>query len=187
MKRPLQAGGSTYFLLITYPEIFGVPRPTIGEFRLRLAALPRLPLVKVCSVLNAVLENAVLKIKAEPSLPFNFQAHKELVAAYFPPAIARQILQLEHRNPPGVVFHRQQLLFVMKEALQYASDEVTGEMSNEALGELFLIANDHMHFERGIDSADILDKFAFIASTFLQLREGVAKTRDIKFCGRSKW
>lgn len=46
-----------------------------------------------------------------------------------------------------MVFHRQQLLFVIKEALQYASDDSTLKMANSALGEVLLIANDHMHFD----------------------------------------
>lgn len=71
-----------------------------------------------------------------------------------------------------MVLHRQQLLFVAKEALQYASDDASLPMiSNSALGELLLIANDLMHFESDDGATDTLDSFAKLATTILPIQE----------------
>jgi hypothetical protein len=160
---------SKIFLLITYSDVFSGARPTLADLRARLAALPKIPVVKVCSILNALLRKDINSVE-----PISLLAHRALVGAYLPPEAARRILQLEHGNPPRVAFHRQQVLFVMKEALQYASDDSTLDMTNSMLGELFLIANDHMHFDLNAECPDTLDRFVIIASTFLQLREGIA-------------
>jgi hypothetical protein len=106
--------------------------------------------------------------------PIDLPAHRNLVRAFFPPEVAIRILRLERNDPPCVAFHRQQLLFLMKEAFQYASDDPTLEMTNRQLGEVLLIANDHMHFQTDMGGPDTLTKFVGIASTFLQLKETVA-------------
>ena len=44
-------------------------------------------------------------------------------------------------------------------------------MPNTTLGELLLIANDHMHFESDDGSRDTLDSFAKLATTILPVQE----------------
>jgi hypothetical protein len=160
--------GSEVVLLITYADVFSGARPTLAELRTRLAELPKVRLVRVCAVLNAF-----LRMHANSNESIKVAADRGLIEAYFPSDIAIRIFRLKHHTPPRLVFHRQQLLFVMKEALQYASDDPTLEMTNIALGELFLIANDHMHSEADDASSDTLDTFVKLASAFLPLREAM--------------
>jgi hypothetical protein len=141
VKRLLK-GGPKYLRILTYAEVFGGPRPSLDDFRSRLAALPKLPLVRVCAVLNAFLRS-----DASSTELLNFASHRALIRAYFPTETAKRIFTVSEGPNPRVAFHRQQLLFVAKEALQYASDEPGLPISNTALGQLFLIANDHMHLE----------------------------------------
>ena len=44
-------------------------------------------------------------------------------------------------------------------------------MSNTALGQIFLIANDHMHLESDDGSRDTLDSFAKLATSILPIQE----------------
>jgi hypothetical protein len=165
VKRLLK-GGPKYLRILTYAEVFGGPRPSLDDFRNRLAALPKLPLVRVCAVLNAFLRS-----DASSSELLNFASHRALIRAYFPAETAKRILAVSEGANPRVSFHRQQLLFVAKEALQHASDDPDVPMPNTALGELFLIANDHMHFESDDGSRDTLDGFAKLATTILPVQE----------------
>ena len=165
VKRLLK-GGPKYLRILTYAEVFGGPRPSLDDFRNRLAALPKLPLVRVCAVLNAFLRSDA----SSPEL-LNFASHRALIRAYFPTETAKRILAVSEGANPRVVFHRQQVLFVAKEALQYASDDSGMPIPNTTLGELFLIANDHMHFESDDDSRDTLDSFAKLATTILPVQE----------------
>src|SRR5208337_1291000 len=165
VKRLLK-GGPKYLRILTYAEVFGGPRPSLDDFRKRLAGLPKLPLVRVCAVLNAFLRSDA----SSPEL-LNFASHRALIRAYFPIETAKRILAVSEGANPRVAFHRQQVLFVAKEALQYASDDPGVPMPNTTLGELFLIANDHMHFESDDDSRDTLDSFAKLATTILPVQE----------------
>ena len=73
VKRLLK-GGPKYLRILTYAEVFGGPRPSLDDFRNRLAALPKLPLVRVCAVLNAFLRSDA----SSPEL-FNFASHRALI------------------------------------------------------------------------------------------------------------
>lgn len=165
VKRLLQ-GGPKYLRILTYAEIFGGPRPSLHDFRNQLAALPKLPLVRLCAVLNAFLRSDA----SSPEL-LNFASHRALIRAYFTAETAKRILAVSEGSNPRVAFHRQQLLFVAKEALQYASDDSDVPMPNTALGQLFLVANDHMHFESDDGSRNTLDSFAKLAATILPIQE----------------
>lgn len=48
---------------------------------------------------------------------------------------------------------------------------LSNALSNSELGEIFLIANDQMHFESNDGSTDTLDSFAKLASTVLPVQE----------------
>jgi hypothetical protein len=153
--------------LLTYAEVFGGPRPTLTDLRARLATVSKIPLVRICAVLNALLRPEVYS----PEL-FDIAAHRALVRAYFPGGVGKNILRATQGERPRVVFHRQQLLFIEKEALQYASDDSSLPMiSNSALGELLLIANDLMHSESDDGSTDTLDSFAKLATTIVPIQE----------------
>lgn len=165
--RRLLGGAPQYLLLLTYREVFGGSRPTLTDFRARLAAVSKIPLLRICAVLNAL-----LRPEADSPELFNTAAHRAFVRAYFPGDLGKNILRATSGERPRVVFHRQQLLFVAKEALQYASDNAGLPMiSNSALGELLLIANDLMHFESDDGSTDTLDSFSKLATTILPIQE----------------
>lgn len=121
---------NAYYLLITYSDVFGQAPPALTDLRARLSALPKVSVVRACTIINALLRTGINSRE-----PIDLPAHRGLVAAYFPGEIASRILRLEHEYPPRVAFHRQQLLFVMKEALQYASNDPNVEMANSILGE----------------------------------------------------
>ena len=165
MTRLLE-GGPKYLRILTCAEVFGGPRPSLDDFRTRLAALPKVPVVRVCAVLNAFLRSDA----SSPEL-LNFASHRALIRAYFPAVIAKRILAVSEGANPRVSFHRQQLLFIAKEALLYASDDPGLPMPNTALGELFLIANDHMHSESDDGSHDLLDSFSKLATSILPVQE----------------
>jgi hypothetical protein len=129
--------------------------------------LPRVGVVRACSLLNAFLRR-----NANSNEVLDFAAHRALVKAYFPPDIALRILELERASPRYVAFHRQQLLFVVKEALQYAGEDPTLKLTNSAFGEVLLIANDHMHFEICAGSSE--DSFVKLASSLLPIQEAVS-------------
>lgn len=131
--RPTMA---TYF---TYSEIAGVPRTTINEFRSELAKFGRGPLIYACSVINSVLKDW--------QGHWNHEAHDELVSNSFPPEIASVLIAAVHdpQRPRGL-FHRQQLLFVSKEAISVCAE--SGGRDPIALpymgglGMVLLMAND---------------------------------------------
>ena len=86
VKRLLK-GGPKYLRILTYAEVFGGPRPSRDDFRKRLAGLPKLPLVRVCAVLNAFLRS-----DASSQELLNFASHRALIRAYFPIETATRIL-----------------------------------------------------------------------------------------------
>jgi len=131
--RPTMA---TYF---TYSEIAGVPRTTVNEFRSELAKFGRGPVIYACSVINSVLKDW--------QGHWNHEAHDELVSNSFPPEIASVLIAAVHdpQRPRGL-FHRQQLLFVSKEAIRVCAE--SGGRDPIALpylgglGMVLLMAND---------------------------------------------
>jgi hypothetical protein len=160
---PEQATFSSHqqiLLLLTYAEVFGGDPPPKAEFQKRLAGFPKGALARLCAILNALLAQ-----NASPE-PFNRDAHSGLVKAYFPSNMSNRILQSSR-----VVFHRQQLLFVAKEGMRYGSPDESLAIDNHALGELFLIANDHMHFDTADGPPNTLDSFIKIASALLPVQE----------------
>jgi hypothetical protein len=164
--KQLLKDGPKFLSLLTYAEVFGGPRPSLSDFRDRLAALPKLQLVRVCAILNAL-----LRPDASSDEIMNFATHKGVIRAFFPDDIASAILMVAQGDRPRVVLHRQQLLFVAKEALLYASDAIDQPLSNNDLGELFLIANDHMHSEHDDGVQGTLTSFAKVTTTVLPVQE----------------
>ena len=158
--------GPKFLRLLTYAEVFGGQRPSLSDFRDRIAALPKLPLVRVCAVVSAFLRS-----DASSNELLNFSTHKAMIRAYFPTPIANAILNVATGENPRVAFHRQQLLFVAKEALLYANDASDLPLPNHAMGELLLIANDHMHSEMDDGVQGTLTSFAKLATTLLPVQE----------------
>ena len=101
------AGFATYF---TYGFWHG-QESTIEEFRVALSQYSRDPLIYLCSAINAVLRCW------QGGAP-NVEEHGHLVRSLFQPAEAERLIQgSQSQQEPHFVFHRQQLLFVAKEAI----------------------------------------------------------------------
>lgn len=126
----------TYF---TYSELAGTPPTTIEEFRAELTKFGRAPVIYACCVINAVLRDW--------DGHFNHDAHDALVRTSFPPEIANVVIAALH-NPsrPRGLFHRQQLLFVGKEAIMVCGDSGGRDPAalpyGGGLGMVLLMAND---------------------------------------------
>jgi hypothetical protein len=138
----------------------------IDEFRALLGRIPRIPLLRVCSVMNAMLRSE--------NEPINSAAHQELVRAFLSPEVAGRILVKIPGQPVRVAFHRHQALFVAKEALLYASDDNSLPMDNRALGRLFLMANDHLHAEFHREPQNDEEQFIRIAVHMVPVQEAAA-------------
>jgi hypothetical protein len=139
-------------LLLTYAQAYGCEPPTLEEFRTRLKALPKLRLVMTCGVLNALL-------RPKDGEPVDISAHDGIVSAFLPKKLADILRNHAKGILPRVVFSRQGLLFVAKEAFLHASEDETLPLENATLGEIFLMANDFMHFENLGASKETLDQF----------------------------
>jgi len=127
----------TYYATYVNHESLGERTSTLEGLRSLLGGFARNRVLQVCSVINTLLTAGKRK--------FDRNAHNALVANAFAPATAQKLLSLDPAK--GVVFHRQQILFLAKEAVQFCP-----EQGNDAsapywggLGEVFLMANDHLH------------------------------------------
>src|ERR1019366_2632492 len=101
------AGFATYF---THGLWYG-RESTMEEFRSSLSQFSRDPLVYLCSAINAILRCW------QGGAP-NVVAHAHLVRNFFQPGEAERLIQgSQSKQDPHFVFHRQQLLFVAKEAI----------------------------------------------------------------------
>ena len=132
--------GSTY---IPYAEINNDVPSTIGEFRAELSKFVCESVVYVCSVINIIL-------RTWGGGRLDVDAHEELVRNSFPPDIAENLIKMS-KLEMGTrrIFHRQQLLFVAKEAILHCPSRGLDPLTSPAWGGLgvsFLMANDHLHF-----------------------------------------
>lgn len=125
----------TYF---TYSEISGTPRPTIEVFRSELRKFSRNETVYACALLNAVLKNWVGD--------FDENSHVLLVRDSLPPDVANYVIsQFRGGDQTRGLYHRQQLLFVAKEAVQVCPTVGRNPLSLPywgGLGIILLMAND---------------------------------------------
>jgi hypothetical protein len=133
------AGFATYF---TYGFWHG-QESTIEEFRVALSQYSRDPLIYLCSAINAVLRCW------QGGAP-NVEEHGHLVRSLFQPAEAERLIQgSQSQQEPHFVFHRQQLLFVAKEAILHCPTSGVDPLRQQpgpGVGRLFLMANDHLHY-----------------------------------------
>jgi hypothetical protein len=127
---------STY---VSFAELNGGVRASLEQFRTELALFNRTQVIYLCGVMNSVITDWQGHYRAE--------AHEELVRNSFAQPFAEKIVAAcrNEKNPRGV-YHRQQLLFVCKQALLVCSDTggknpmvapYSGEMAR-----VLLMAND---------------------------------------------
>ncbi len=127
---------------ISHQEYYG-QTCSILDFRIFLRRFNKGKLVYTCSVINALLETWQNKI--------NTIAHEKLINAAFFPTDADQLLRIcRESNHPRFVFHRLQLLFVIKEAIIECEEDGINPLQTRywgGLGLAFLMANDLLHIE----------------------------------------
>ena len=127
---------STYF---TFSEFNAGTRATPEEFRSELSQLNGPAVVYLCCVLNSVTADWQGNRRAE--------VHEELVRNTFARKVAERIVA-EGRSPqnPRGLFHRQQLLFVCKQALlvcpECGGNDPTAAPHTGEMGRVLLMAND---------------------------------------------
>jgi hypothetical protein len=116
---------------------------TLSQFRTCLSRYSCSKVVCLCGVLNSFLRIW------EGSKAF-LDAHAELVRSAFPsPWSEKLIAASKDRSNKRVVFHRQQLLFVAKEAILHCKEQAEDPFRLPYWGKIgaaFLMANDHLHF-----------------------------------------
>ena len=131
---------------LSFAEIQG-RSSTIEEFRRELLLFSRDAVVFVCSALNCLL-------KTEGNI--DLKAHETLLKEAFPTSLYNILDQLRKRGDgrtSRIVFHRLQLLFVVKEAIRICPTDgrdATGMPYWGGLGLVLLMANDHLLY-RSVD------------------------------------
>jgi hypothetical protein len=168
----------TYF---TYSELAGTPPTTIQEFHAELAKFGRAPVIYACSVINAVLKDWDGHSKPE--------AHDTLVRNSFPPEIANVVIAALH-NPsrPRGLYHRQQLLFVSKEAVMVCRDSGGKDPAalpyGGGLGMVLLMANDLLHKDLA-KSSPTTHQMINVLSEFIPIAEASGFFRPVNKIVRS--
>ena len=125
---------------LTYSEFNHGNRVPIEEFRKGLSKYRRGSVLYMCSVINCIIR---------PWLSGNDEtADKELISNSFPPELSDHLLNLlAVSSEARILFHRQQALFVAKEALLNCADEGLDPISTPywgGLGLILLMASDHL-------------------------------------------
>lgn len=138
---------------ISHQEYYGQTCSFL-DFRIFLRKFNKGKLVYTCGVINALLETWQNKI--------NTKAHEKLIKDAFFPSDADQLLQIcRESEHPRFVFHRLQLLFVIKEAIIECEEDGINPFQTPywgGLGLAFLMANDLLHIE--YKSSDFSEKKA---------------------------
>ena len=128
---------------LPYSEFNDGRKCTRDEFRSTLSRFSRNRVLYICSVINAILKSWEGHLDRE--------AHDEVVQSAFPPEMANPLIALGRSEArPRAVFHRQQILFVAKEALACCKEQGVDPFRLRYLGGLgivFLMANDLLPFD----------------------------------------
>lgn len=167
---------------LTYSETAQAPRPTLEEFRAELAKFAAGPLLYACSVINAILRDW--------QGHFDSAAHDKLVKQSFPPNLANFITAaFNDRGQNPTVYHRQQLLFVMKHALQVCSnscgiDPVASPYWG-GLGIVLLMANDLIP-NRQSNNVPVTQQMLNVLAELIPITEASGFHRSINRSVRSR-
>lgn len=127
---------ATYY---SYGTLTGSPS-TLAEFRAELQRYSRDQMVYLCSAMNVLL-HSWLRGVPDPA------SHDLLVKMLLDDSTAEQLLKGSKAQEPLFVFHREQLLFVAKEAILICPEAGLNPLAQPrgAMNRLFLMANDHFY------------------------------------------
>jgi hypothetical protein len=159
---------------LNYSEINFGKTSTIAQFREELKKFPRNAIVRLCAAMNSVIATWVGD--------FNLDVQAKFVRSFFPGEMAEQIIAL--KRP---VFHRQQLLFVIQEALQHCEkpDEPNLGPYVGGFGRVLLMASDHLHTPMPEGPAKTADKAAQVITSLLPTLEANLFTHYLNRVARS--
>ncbi len=121
-------------------------------------------MLHICSAINAALR--------EDDDARSAKAHDKIVREIFSQQTAERLLKRDENV--RFVFHRQQLLFMMKETLHNCRDDArTPPVREDVFGELFLMASDHLPTRAPMPNTDE-EKFVWLAANILPVQEASA-------------
>jgi hypothetical protein len=115
---------------------------TVDEFRDALRQYSRDPLIYLCAAISAMLKCWQGGVPAR-------EPHAYIVRSLFEPHDAEELIRGSLASQdPHFVFHRQQLLFVAKEAILHCPADGLDPLLQPRgpVGTLFLMANDQLHY-----------------------------------------
>jgi hypothetical protein len=151
-------------IYISYAELHNNLPSTLDDFRARLSQFSRIKVLHICSAINAILK--------EDEGPHSRKAHDTLVREVFARNTAERLLKPDENVK--FVFHRQQQLFMMKEALLNCSDDgKIPVVPADEFGDLFLMASDHLPLQTAKPET-VEDKFVWLAANLLPVQEASA-------------
>ena len=170
----------TVVTYIPYSEVSQRPSLTIEEFRRELGKFRLFGVIYLCSVVNSVL-NGWEGSRDEVS-------HERLVRDAFPVEIANPLLQMcSNPSRPRGVFHRQQLLFVSKQALAVCPDTGIDPSVTQhwgGLGVLLLMANDLLP-KSLTQPTDVREQMMNVMSDLIPVTEASGSTNPVNKIIRS--
>lgn len=130
---------------VTWAQVNSGKASSLAEFREYLSKYSRGGVVYLCSVLNSLLNSF-----RDPDV--SLDAHSEFLSNAFPPPFSERFINaIKDRQSSLFVFHRQQLLFLAKEAILCCEEGGLDPLSLPFWGKLgiaLLMANDHLHFDQ---------------------------------------
>ena len=145
----------------SYASFYEQPAPLLADFRTSLATYPRNAVLTACSTLNLALRG-----DNPPRQTIN---HDAAVRDIFGLDLARRLLA----NPERSVIHRRQLLFLMKEALEFCSTQ-DNELDLRAFGRILLEVNDLMHSAEAVPTSTN-DKLVHLSMQMYPAQEAALK------------
>jgi hypothetical protein len=131
---------------VTWRELNGSQAVTNSDLLGRLQALPRNEVISACAAINVILKTWLGSVDVDE--------HERLLKLFFSPNYAARLdARAKRRDEPQFVFHRQQLLFLMKQAALHASPTiaVNGQF-NEEFATCCLMVNELLPHDRGPES-----------------------------------
>jgi ferredoxin len=132
----MKARWATYF---SHALLHNNQPSTLDQFRASIVPFSRDRLVYMAAAINSMLESW------KGDAP-DLTAHTAIVNSIFPADKATKLIAGSKSAEPHFVFHREQLLFVAKEAVFHCPEQGIDPLAQlKDLGGMFLMANDHLY------------------------------------------
>jgi hypothetical protein len=124
---------------VSYEELFG-KRSTLTDLIENVAKYSRESVIYVCA-------SAALLLKIWSRGAFDIRQHDQLLDSFFEPVRASSLITISRLDKPQYVFHRRQLLLLVKLALLHCPEKGIDLVKEpRGFGNALLMANDQFHF-----------------------------------------